>query len=1107
MHKLTIITLLTLLVNVLFGQNNENINFSKKYFDAETMIEYGDFQSAIKVYNELLTVDSGNANINFKIGFCYLNTSLEKNKAIYFLEKALDNISEEYNSENTKGKSAPLETYFFLAQAYHLDYQFDKSINILDTLKSKLIDNEGKFYNDIVLLIEKCENGKRLVQYPVKMKITNLGKIINSKFDEHSPVFSADEAVLIFTTKRDSTNSQIDVNGQYNEKIFISNNKGREHWSEPKSISNLINTEGNNATIGLSVDGQTLFIYRSINGNGDIYMSKLEGDEWSSPEKLPEPINTKYRETSASLSANGKTLYFTSNRKGGFGGVDIYRVNKLPNGVWGKAENLGPNINTEFNEESPFIHPDEVTLFYSSEGHNNMGGYDIFFSSIIENETTTTWSEPTNVGYPINTTSHDVFYIPTPDGKRAYYSSHQDGGIGGNDIYLISLDETDVRELTVMTGYITMSDGTLPKGVNITVTDIYKDEIVGLYSPNSKTGKYLFILKPGRTYNVLIEADNFLYHSENIKIEEGTSFQRIKRAIILDPIIFGKTKSVHYATFNNNDVGISEGLTKEISNLVNFLEANKDLNLEIVRDKNSGALGDSRYSTIRNLLIKEGVSESRISQSDNNELENGKLKLVIKTEDIPKTFRINFADSKSEVNSDITKEVVNLANFLEANKDLNLEIVTDNNSGAIGDSRYSTIRDLLIKEGISENRISQSHNKELEDGKVKLLIETEDNPNIYHINLADGKSGVNSDITKQIANLANYLKANKDLDLEIVTDNNSGAIGDSRYSTIRDLLIKEGISENRISQSHNKELEDGKVKVLIETKDIPKTLHINFADGKSGINSDLSNEIANLANYLKANKDLDLEIVRDKNSGALGDSRYSTIRNLLIKEGISESRISQSNNKELENGELKLVIANKNQRDIYNQLISEAELAFKNGSYQQARELYNKALGILTDEQYPKDRIALIDSLIAEATNNNNLNIDGEVVISYVLFPFDKDKTNEYNSTLDKLAIYLKNNKEAVIEIQGHTDAQGSSAYNIILSTKRADFVKNYLVNKGANNSNLIIKAYGETNQIAINLNPKSRKYNRRVEFKLIKESSYQDIKFKKVIVPNNYIK
>lgn len=524
---------LILIASVFLLNAQYDSNFKNKYFQAENMIEYGNYEDALLVYLELLQEVPDNYNINFKVGYCYLNTVLDKKKSIPYLEKAMSGVSNDYQENDYKTTSCPLEVYYYLGEAYHLDYKFQDAIDILENLKTQVPDIE--FRPQIDSKIQQCKNGIELMKYPVKMIVTNLGGGINSEYKEHSPVFSADESVLIYTSRREGNKGELMSDGQYSEDIYVANKNKDGLWSNPKSIGESINTEGNEASIGLSVDGQKLLIYKDDNEDGNIYYSELSGETWSKPVKLGPTINTKANENHASISADGNTLYFDSDRKEGYGGYDIYIVKKLPNGEWSEAMNLGPEINTSLNERSPFIHPDNVTLFFSSQSHFNMGGFDIFFSILDENQK---WQEPTNMGYPINTTDDDLFYTPTPDGKRAYYASQQTGGIGATDIYMITLPGSEEKALTVMSGIVKLSNGQQPESVYIEVTDNDNGELVGSYTPNSKTGKYLFILTPGRTYKVLCEADGFTPYEEIFTVPENSSYQQIQRAINLSPIVF-----------------------------------------------------------------------------------------------------------------------------------------------------------------------------------------------------------------------------------------------------------------------------------------------------------------------------------------------------------------------------------------------------------------------------------------------------------------------------------------------------------------------------------------------------------------------------------------
>ena len=422
-----------------------------KYTAAESFLDDENYGAALPIYLDLISRDPDNANFNFKVGFCYLNTHTEKEKAVTFLEKAVTNYTEDYDAEAYTSKAAPIEAWYFLGNAYLINYRFDDGLMVLNKLLSIISSTDTVFAKEVKHLINYCNNGKELVKTPIDIEVTNLGDSINTEFSEHSPVFTADESVLIYTSKRiGSTGEKLTPDGQYYEDIYIST-KVNGKWSSPKGIGGNINTEQHEASIGLSVDGQQLLIYRDDNKkDGNIYISTLNGDVWSEPEKLGSTVNTKYRESHASLSADGKSLYLASARPGGYGGMDIYVVKKLPNGEWSEAQNLGPNVNTEYDEDGPFIHPDGVTLFFSSQGLTSMGGYDIFYTT-VDNESKKC-SVATNMGYPINTTDDDVFYNPTPDGQHAYYSSYRNGGKGQNDLYLLTLPEGEEKKLTVMTG-------------------------------------------------------------------------------------------------------------------------------------------------------------------------------------------------------------------------------------------------------------------------------------------------------------------------------------------------------------------------------------------------------------------------------------------------------------------------------------------------------------------------------------------------------------------------------------------------------------------------------------------------------------------------------
>jgi len=622
----TLFTLIFLFPEGLFSQEDNS--------RIDELIEEGNFDEAIQMGTGLLSDDPDNPELNFKVGYSYLNTALRKPKSIPYLEKTVETLNGK-KSQTSLG----FEAQFYLGKAYHNNYEFEKAIELYIKLRENTKNNE--LIKAIDEEIDQCRTGKRLMENPVKMQINNLSANINSSFSDHSPVLSADESVMIFTSRRKRFDGEdIKADGQYNEDIYISYNENNS-WQKPTSISTNINTDAHEASIGLSPDGQQLFIYSGEEG-GTILTSYLIGDQWSKPENLGENINTRYRETHASLSADGKYLYFTSDRPGGYGGLDIYISKKSDDGSWGRATNLGIAINTSFDEEGPFIHHDGITLYFSSKGHETMGGFDIF--SCHKNEFGT-WTKPENLGYPVNTIDDDAFYVMTPDGKRAYFSSYREDGFGSNDIYMMALPEAEEKPLTIVKGNVKACDSDI-EDVLITVFDSDSDDIIGLYKPNSKTGKYLFILSRGRNYYAIYEINGQEKLTEEFFIGENSDFQIIYKPISLiegtpcdELVVSSKTNNKLldgidlYSMWEEKEgVTVVENIIFKVNSsqcdnfknnlrkLATYLKENPETKIEILGYSDTQGpetynlkLSKRRAYIVHNQLIKLGVNKNQIS--------------------------------------------------------------------------------------------------------------------------------------------------------------------------------------------------------------------------------------------------------------------------------------------------------------------------------------------------------------------------------------------------------------------------------------------------------------------------------------------------------------
>ncbi len=428
--KTILLLIIIFFSNFVYSQNKE---IKKLFVDAESDIMYEDYVNALPLYLKILDKNYNNANIQYGIGLCYINIDGEKHKAIQYLEEASKDISQEYREGSYKETHAPPEALFYLGKAYRINYELDKAIDAFQKYLTYLKVNDVYFIDFVKLQIQQCNNAKELMASPLEITKTNLGDKINDSNDNFNPVLSGDGNTLILTTSNIIT--------QYGEQGFIEDiyltKKENGNWVKPKKFTSKINSDGYFSTVGISSTGDEALFFRNDFGNGNLYYSKKEGKTgWSEVKKLSRKINTKSWESHACFSPDGNTLYFVSDRSDGIGGRDIYKSTKNSKGKWDDPVNLGKTINTPYNEDTPFLLNDGKTLYFSSESHYSMGGYDIFYSKMSD---TGEWSEPVNIGYPINTTDDNIFYMPYDDGKHAYLSLIEDGGFGGKDIYDISI--------------------------------------------------------------------------------------------------------------------------------------------------------------------------------------------------------------------------------------------------------------------------------------------------------------------------------------------------------------------------------------------------------------------------------------------------------------------------------------------------------------------------------------------------------------------------------------------------------------------------------------------------------------------------------------------
>ncbi len=513
-----------LLLSFIFtqAQIGNVINFNK----AKRLMSLDAYQEALPILDSLKSINPKNHNLDYLIGKCYLNQTYEKSKSIPFLEKAKAHISKDY--KNTyKNNLAPEEVYYDLAKSYLLNYQLDELISLVNEYKK---DNKNtELQEKLNHLEQNAKTAKDLMLMPIKIKIDLLSPKINSKQDDYTALVNADETVMVFTSRRKgSTGDLTNDEGKYYEDVYISYKKDGQ-WTPAQNMGEAINTDRHDACVALSADGESLIIYRDDYGIGNLYISTKDSLGWTKATKMSQNINSNANETHAAFSHDGQALYFVSDIKDGEGGKDIYVSHKLPNGEWGYPQNLGNKINTKFDEDGVFIHPDGQKLYFSSKGHKSMGGYDIFYCDLIGDSI---WSEPKNMGYLINTTSDDMFAVFSADDKRAYYSANKKDGYGAYDIYQMNLMSLPERNNTIVKGYLRDANHQIIKNKSLKVL-LEGGQIVGKYKPN-KEGLFVIVLQQGQTYQ--LKVNGLLLTDNQFKVPENSAFFITQKALVLKSI-------------------------------------------------------------------------------------------------------------------------------------------------------------------------------------------------------------------------------------------------------------------------------------------------------------------------------------------------------------------------------------------------------------------------------------------------------------------------------------------------------------------------------------------------------------------------------------------
>ncbi len=591
-----------------------------------------DYKKALELYLGMLNNNPDDAAINMRIGLCYLYSET-KSKAAQYISKAY-RLNPSVNDDID----------YHLGMAFQNTNEFLKAIEHFQAFKKKK-SNLAEIANK---KISECRIADSLSHYELNVIIENMGLGINTRFHDYSPIISGDGSTLIFTSNRSDDERAIKEGTNY-EDIFISRKDGSS-WSVPKKISTNINQKYNDAAASLSPDGKTLFLYYE-EGAGDIYTSNFDGKDWTSPKPLNKNINTSlFWETSASVSADGKKLYFASNRPGGIGELDLYVSERDSKGDWGKAVNLGSAINTIENEDAPFIHPDGVTLYFSSEGHPSLGNSDIFISEFKNNK----WAKPENLGWPINTWEYDGFFTISADKKKGYYSTLKEGGLGEADLYSItfmepkykpkpkpvevviekpkpkpvSTDFVDVvvtqslakRVVTVLKGKVIDENTAEPLSATISLVDNETKKVISKITVDASTGDFELVIPHGGNYGVSTERVGYLFNSINFNVPKFAEYQETDMHIIMVRAEVGSKVILKNIFFDTGKSELKNESIAEVENIQALLRSNPALKVQINgHTDNTGnaasnkILSLKRATAVVDYLASHGVEASRLS--------------------------------------------------------------------------------------------------------------------------------------------------------------------------------------------------------------------------------------------------------------------------------------------------------------------------------------------------------------------------------------------------------------------------------------------------------------------------------------------------------------
>lgn len=667
MRLQALITLLTFALcnSLLYGQETEadvrlkasSLSEAQLLTEASMYTQDGFLYYAEILTDKLITIKPESPNYNYRKGFLSLQIRKDHVSAIPYLEKAVTSISSNYDMYSTKEQDAPTDALYHLGSCYHLNEEIEKAQEYYSKFLEKSKKN-SELIPVTKLKLSQCLIAKQNIANPVKVYLKNIGSNVNTEFPEYSPVVSLDGSALYFTSRRPWANGETELFkdetiNQYPEDVYVSYVDFDSVWTTPVRLEFCLPVR-NEATAAVSSDERKIYLYEDTTGNGDIYYTDFYHAKFQDIQKLElEGVNTDDWETHAMMSHDKQMFIFTSDREGGLGGRDIYMMKK-EDGKWTTPTNLGPGINSEYDEDAPFISVDNKTLYYASNGAKSIGGFDILYSELSSDGT---WGESRNLGYPFNSTNDDIFYTTTIDGLKGYMTSFRDKGFGDKDIYEIQNEYLGVNNIAVLKGQIkTVDNKPIPEdfAVNVRLICIDCDEANSerLIYPRLRDGIFMTALQPCKTYKLeyMNVTDDKIMGLDGFTTECTQEYQEVYKELILDvdtrtiiipkdttPVItdeFPPLEFMHYFTYNKNIISTREGDLKEfVESVVKQIKDGRE-SITISIFSSASFVPTSTYVTNQNLahVRAENIKKELTSYFDANSEMKDKVIVIVGSE-------------------------------------------------------------------------------------------------------------------------------------------------------------------------------------------------------------------------------------------------------------------------------------------------------------------------------------------------------------------------------------------------------------------------------------------------------------------------------------------